>query len=301
MGNYAADDSDQEAGLNSCEASADDASNILQKFPLSFSFLKDFVAQSLPLSTTDSSANNSHALENQFHQVAFFLESALRSWCVEATLAASIFERSALARLNTDYYHGQSRGLNLALVCLEVPSTGGRQARFVHWQSAGQTGRPVDLDKQNRVKALVCVGDLRAAMDLSKSFVIHPDVGVAMQRARGYRMQERPQMNQDFLRLQNMCDKALSLADDFNIPASQTECALCRGHLPGILGTGDVGDVFQCPCCLQPLDQDSSYMFSTIAHNDQMPNQLRYIMLHLFLCRFHFSPLSHSDIFRPFT
>lgn len=257
MGNYAAeaDHSDQEAGLNSCDPSAD-ASNLLQKFPLTFDFLKDFVAQTLPPKATDSRTNNSHELQNQFHQVASLLEGGLRSWCVEATLAASVLERSALARLKTDYYHGQSRGLNLALVCLEVPSTGGRQARFVHWQSAGQTGRPVDLDNQNRVKALVCVGDLRVAMDLSQSFVIHPDVGVAMQRARGFRMQERPQMNQESLRLQNMCDKAMSLADDFNLPASETECALCRGHLPGILGTGDV---LQCPCCLQPLGQDSCH------------------------------------------
>lgn len=60
---------------------------------------------------------------------------------------------------------------------MKHPGLGIQSATFVHWQNRGETGRPVELDNLNRVKAVVCVGALREALDLRHASIIHPDVG----------------------------------------------------------------------------------------------------------------------------
>lgn len=135
-------------------------------------------------------------------------------------------------------------------------------ARLVHWQTAPTTGRPVQLDDQNRVKALVCVGALREALDLSQAYIIHPDVGVAMLRARGYRYGDRPPVPDNICRLQSMCSRALECqqvedeADEAHYPLiSDSDCLLCTFRVQNAPFADSLGKgkAIQCSICLSCL------------------------------------------------
>lgn len=252
---------------------ASDSLESAPSFPLQEKAWLAFV-QSLAAS---KNIENSPALDVEMRHTAFTLEVAFEKWKQEAVVAGNLLLESHNARKEMPF----SR--NLSLLCIPLASMGGAttdesesEARFVHWQAPGSFGRPVQLDENDRVKALVCVGALQKPMDLAASYVIQPDVGVSMQRVRGYRKQERPQMTANMLRLQSMCNRALQAQCDggsgtdaqgsqrvdlSDIPASSScggpSCALC-GHRAGKVAFGvsfDVGQgqFFQCPCCLGSL------------------------------------------------
>ena len=186
--------------------------------------------------------------------LAFLVEHSLQTWGAECGTSCDVLATA---------YHGRRDnqiGRNLSLVCLSLPGVEGESARFVHWQIAGTRGRPVELDSSNRVKALVCVGVLREPLDMSNAYIIQPDTGVPMQRARGVRFCERPVMTSQMVRLQSMCNQALHLqsgeaqvlAEAFDGDGS---CLLCSGRFahepfPPALG---IGHCNQCPLCLQCL------------------------------------------------
>lgn len=201
--------------------------------------------------------------------VSSALERALKSWAMEAGGSIKVHKQANESRAVCVVGHNR----HLSLVSFKLLISGWEQetARFIHWQVVKQTGRPVELDSQSRVKALVCVGALREALPLSDAYIIHPDVGVGMLRARGYRFQERPQMPPDMRRLQSMCDHALmqqslldsssnrDVAEGFtynDADSTSSSCLLCcfradqssNCPFPGHLGTGAP---FRCPLCLQ--------------------------------------------------
>lgn len=208
------------------------------------------------------------APEQELKHAAFALELACESWRKEASVSSQIFQAHAASERQPTF------GRNLSLVCIPLPSQGTDapkeyEARFVHWQLPERLGRPVQLDKFNRVKALVCVGALREPMDLSEEVVVISDTGVPMQRARGYRCGERPEMDSNMLRLQSMCNIALQAnSDEWNSDSMQARleldrgssssssessvCTLCRHRVANIpFGVAlDIGrTMFQCPCC----------------------------------------------------
>ena len=188
---------------------------------------------------------------------ALVAEHALDAWKKEATLSVSVLSDAHDARLNTHTLLGQNR--HLALVSMSVPELDGRAIRFVHWQSIGSTGRPIALDSHGRIKALVCVGALREAMNLSDAYIIHPNVGVGMVRSRGYRCSERPEMPAGQIRLHTICEHALissTCSEDAHVvDILDSSCGLCQfrqpsGPFPTSLGGGDLT---RCPLCLQCL------------------------------------------------
>ena len=215
--------------------------------------------------------------EAAIHCFCFLMEQALDVWKYEASMSLQSLASAAEARENAVLGKGNR---NLSLVCVPLRSCGSDEsstltAQFVHWQEAGVSGRPVQLDAENKVKALVCVGELRTPMRLSGAYIVHPDVGVAMQRARGYRNWQRPDMPPAMCRLKIMCDKALllSASEDGEYeseeciddavghppqpqPDQRSNCVMCvqcarapNWPFPGMLGRGRTLD---CPCCLQP-------------------------------------------------
>ena len=197
------------------------------------------------------------ALSRANSHVAFVAEHALNAWKNEAVLSVSVLRDAHDARLNTRSLLGQNR--HLALVSMSVPELDGHAIRFVHWQNIGSTGRPVSLDSHGRVKALVCVGALREALDLSNAYIIHPNVGVGMLRSRGYRYCERPEIPPGKIRLHAICEHALksstSCEDTRVVDVLDSSCVLCQfrqptGPFPHSLG---VGELTKCPLCLQYL------------------------------------------------
>lgn len=232
-------------------------------YPVTFRCLIPFVrSRQLFLGASSSSSSGSEGQsEDGIHHVAFLLEQSLVGWVREVALASKLLKESHEARQKLEHT-GYSR--NLSLVSMYLPSLGFSSARFVHWQNAGQTGRPIELDNQNRVKALVCVGAMREALDLRRATVVHPDCGVPMMRARGYRMMQRPDMPDNMCRLQSMCERALRSQDECDDDAddddghafsSRSSCFLCSRNVvslpfPPSLGHGQSS---QCPCCLQYL------------------------------------------------
>ena len=204
--------------------------------------------------------------------MCFVLETALQTWRHEASMSSACLRDAYSAR------HSHPLCRNLSLVVVPAPavvvggggdssdamrdrSVEGVEARFVHWQERGSTGRPVELDKDHRVKALVCVGALRVAWDLSNAYVIHPDTGIQMQRARGFKSLLRPQMSPSLLRLQAVCQKALLDADndvdEDTDPVARSWCSLCKERLDGVPYVCDLGQgqMSRCICCLQSLGQ----------------------------------------------
>lgn len=198
--------------------------------------------------------------------VSFILEQSFNTWVAECSCSIKLFESAHHARQTVNV------GRNLSLVCMPVLADDARantsntaqfNARFIHWQVPGQLGRPIELDHQNRVKALVCVGKLREPTRLTRetgAAIVHPDVGVAMQRARGYQFGERPSIPADMLRSHSMCDLALQVQQDSEESRSAMRelgsadvCAVCHHKVfdtdvtKSIMGQGSL---FQCPSCL---------------------------------------------------
>ena len=104
-----------------------------------------------------------------------------------------------------------------------------------------------------------------------------------MLRARGYKLQERPQMLSSMCRLRTMCEMALQCQmSDADVDAdveeegdetpatvclsSGSQCLFCSRRaaslpFPEKLGTGNTS---QCPCCLQKLGRCVTYFFCSL-------------------------------------
>ena len=230
--------------------------------------LKEFVATQQHLHTDDASPRG-------IAYSAFVVERALFQWLEEAQLSKDVLEKAYSARTRPGALDYAGKGKNLALVVCQLPWLESKTTSIIHWQIPGRTGRPVDLDSENRVKALVCVGRLREAFNLEDADMIHPDIGVPMLRARGYKQQERPTIHSDILRLRTICNTALqqqtqrereqeqepsgnavpALDDDYDDSNGCRLCAELEAVLPELPFQAALPNepMSQCPCCLQFL------------------------------------------------
>ena len=238
-------------------------------FPLKLGSIRSFVKSSQIFDRAVDGASDSDSSGCGVSHLSYLVDQALDEWKTQLVLSIEPLAHAANARLKRESGYIQVMR-NLSLVCYKLPSMGITEVRFIHWQSSGKTGRPISLDDSNRVKALVCVGDLREPLNLSDSQIIHPDVGIAMLRARGYRYQERPAMPPTMLRLQMMCDVALhsqNQGDDGNGDNhdhidEDVLCLLCKLRVVNFPFPSSLsqGICYQCPICLQQLKQPSFYV-----------------------------------------
>ena len=134
---------------------------------------------------------------------------------------------------------------------------------WVHWREAERrSGRPASLDKENRVVCIVATGALREPRDYSAASVIHPAIGVRMERTRGYRGGLRPQVPQNVIRLRDMWQAALVARDSdssltfgaTDLDGSFGECFICNtGAGEALVAEGVAADVVsKCSLCLLP-------------------------------------------------
>lgn len=83
-----------------------------------------------------------------------------------------------------------------------VPSFSTSQRIFLaHWEIPGKTGRVARLDAQGRLVSMVCVGKNRLARNFENCTVLHPDIGLRMERNK---KAERPKLADSVLRLINI-------------------------------------------------------------------------------------------------
>ena len=239
-------------------------------FPVEIEGIKQYVHRQRMFASEQPEQREAVSELGERH-VAFVLEQTLLAWRRAASESIAVLVDASEARLQQSAVLGKNR--RLSLVHMTSPGEHDeheKSARFVHWQIPGRTGRPVNLDELNRVKALVFVGALREAMDLSRDFIIHPNIGVTMVRSRGYQFTDRPTIPQNMLRLQRVCELVIlrnrMLADggasesewDHMLDGDDdddTTCFFCRRVSPGVpfpvaLGTGAL---FRCPLCTKPL------------------------------------------------
>ena len=134
-------------------------------------------------------------------------------------------------------------------------------------------GRPASLDKENRVICGVYTGAKRAARNYSQVRVIHPAIGVKMERIKGWRGNMRPQVPAPVMRPYSMCQAALLAKDPafsqeytspfsrYSAASSQTQdpCFICfraavaEGLEDGAEAAADPqGSLQSCPFCLLP-------------------------------------------------
>ena len=147
---------------------------------------------------------------------------------------------------------GHAKELSLMCGCLKNPAVPGvpqeeepRSVFFVHWKDpAAREGRPVSLDAENRVKALVATGRLRLARDYSNAQIMHPAVGVRMERQRGWKNMLRPQVPDAAMRLYSMCKAALLAQDKIH----ERSCFICQDASNEDSDTGS-NMKHICPCC----------------------------------------------------
>lgn len=104
-----------------------------------------------------------------------------------------------------------SSSLGLSLVLHESGATTdvdetNKRISLIQWTIAGKRGRIADLDAESRVKAIVPTGAKKNPLDLSSSYIIHPAVGVAMERVK---KRDRPQLPGKIVRLTSMWRTAL--------------------------------------------------------------------------------------------
>ena len=124
----------------------------------------------------------------------------------------------------------------------------GTSVFFVNWAIAGIKGRPVQLDSENRVKCIVCVGALKDARDYRHAEVVHPSIGVNMARDRGRRGSQRPNVPAWALKLHAMWKASLLRTDSQSsghLGGSSEPCSYCSDELIEI--------AVLCPLCLERL------------------------------------------------
>lgn len=102
-----------------------------------------------------------------------------------------------------------SLGLSLVLHESGAPTDAdetNKRISLIQWTIGGKRGRIADLDAESRVKAIVPTGAKKNPLDLSSSYIIHPAVGVAMERVK---KRDRPQLPGKIVRLTSMWRTAL--------------------------------------------------------------------------------------------
>ncbi len=77
---------------------------------------------------------------------------------------------------------------------------------LIQWTIGGKRGRIADLDSDSCVKTIVPTGAKKNPLDLSSSYIIHPAVGVSMERVK---RRERPKLPSIIIRLTSMWRTAL--------------------------------------------------------------------------------------------
>eukprot|EP00973_Karenia_brevis_P087981 12203446-Karenia_brevis.AAC.1 len=117
----------------------------------------------------------------------------------------------------------------------DVASGGVIGVSCVHWQSVKSfLGRPVYLDDQYGVKALMCTGNRREPTSYEHGEVVLTTLGIRMIKPRGAKF-ERPKLTVDQIRLLNMWNAAQASQDlESRDALPEQPCAVCDSlMLPG--------------------------------------------------------------------
>ena len=148
-------------------------------------------------------------------EVVFPMSSQQASECSFVTYT-SAFSEGVRALLQC--LHGcansvpHSGSLSLAYSPVEVagmPSfASSRRLVLLSWEVAGRTAHVARVDQQGRLVSMVCVGANRSARDLSACAMVHPSIGVSMERVR---KKERTQIPDFIMRMANMVLQAESM------------------------------------------------------------------------------------------
>ena len=127
---------------------------------------------------------------------------------------------------------------------------------WVHWSfKSSDYGRPASLDAANRVKCIVATGSLRDPRDYRQVAIVHPAIGVRMERIRGWKGQSRPQVPEDVMRVYRIWQAALVSRDNIS---SFEPCYICKRSETADAGLGLPDELQQqpaarvCPLCLLP-------------------------------------------------
>eukprot|EP00434_Breviolum_minutum_P011912 symbB.v1.2.010508.t1/scaffold690.1/size332707/6 len=141
---------------------------------------------------------------------------------------------------------------------------------WVHWKFAGELGRPASLDNSDRVKCIVATGRLKELRNYTTAKILHPAIGVRMERTRGYAGQSRPQVPPHVMRLFAIWKEALARRHDFGntcdvaaytaAVCTDCPCFVCGSTASFLSGPGGEGGVAEpqsdrdvvksCPLCL---------------------------------------------------
>ena len=155
---------------------------------------------------------------------------------------------------------------------------------WVHWSdSVARSGRPATLDKDNRVKCIVATGQLREKRDYKSVKILHPAIGVRMERVRGYAGMLRPAVPAKVLRLSDVWKEVLicrsnSSTEALGLPTSfaaavQSECP-CYVCGSSASRTSDNDEpmrfdvVRTCPLCLLAAHTACSDCVAEFAANE---------------------------------
>ena len=98
-------------------------------------------------------------------------------------------------------------GENLSIVQSPVdvqrtPSFGfSRRILMVHWEVPGKTGRVARVDESGKLVSMVCVGDNKNARNFESCKIIHPDIGLRMERVK---KKDRQAVPNNVIRVVNM-------------------------------------------------------------------------------------------------
>ena len=138
---------------------------------------------------------------------------------------------------------------------------------WVHWKFPGELDRPASLDNNDRVKCIVATGRLKELRNYTTAKIIHPAIGVRMERIRGFAGQSRPQVPPHVMRLFAIWKEALVRRHDFGNPGdvaaytaavcTDCPCFVCGSTASFLSGEGGVAEpqserdvVKSCPLCL---------------------------------------------------
>ena len=188
-----------------------------------------------------------------------------------------------------------SSGISLAYSLVDVagPPSFPSSAKviLISWEVPGKSGRVARVDSEGRLVSMVCVGVNRTARDLRDCCIIHPNIGVSMERVR---KKERPQVASYILRVSKMFVQAesmqiteaeevvreLDLCGDgeegvdgvdrwLDVAQGGEECVACGSvelpknntHGSGAQSSRRASFAEQCPLCLLPWHVDCCHAF----------------------------------------
>ena len=168
---------------------------------------------------------------------------------MEAIQSKSVAENGELSLVHGNIYGQPSQGA----IAEDI------SVFWVHWQGNGGTyGRPATLDSDNRVKCIVATGALREPRKFSSVSIIHPAIGVKMERVRGHRGTLRPQVPNRVLRLRDIWQTALIARDRVENSTifcggdPNEKCFICNKTAVDTSSSDmqNSDDFMKCPLCL---------------------------------------------------